>query len=572
MSHKRLCKITSSSVLLVLFIVLMGCSGEGGYIKTTAEDKFEVGKDEQRPNIVVIVADDLGMADIGAFGSEIPTPNIDALAKSGVQLTNFHTAPTCSPTRAMLLSGTDNHQAGIGAMKEFMGSSARYLLDKPGYEGYLNNRVATLPEVMADAGYETLMVGKWHLGYKEDQVPSARGFQRSFALLEGGGGHFDDFSNMPFAKKATYLENGKPATLPQNFYSSPFYTNKMAQYIDERDSTKPFLSYLAYTAPHWPLQAPDASIAKFKGKYDEGYEVLLANRVANQKKMGLIPESTNVPELPKNLKPWASLTAEEQKISARKMEIYAAMVSDLDTAIGDFVSHLKEKGLYDNTIIFFFSDNGTEQNTPESRIYRKFLPKYVEACCDNSYENMGKINSYVMYGPEWARTGSGVHRLYKGSTAQGGINTPAFVHFPKMVNAKKYDGFVSVMDLMPTMIELGNAKHPYSAGNTENNVLPMRGSSMVDMLTSKDGRVHNDDYVMGFELHGGKAIRKGHWKILLLNPPAGTGQWQLYNLANDPAEQIDLSESNPEKLEELKLAWEEYSKAVGVQAIRPLQK
>lgn len=572
MRQKKRLNKTTGSVLLGILLALGGCSQSDNQTNANSSEMKDVNMattGDERPNVVVIVADDLGMADIGAFGSEIPTPNLDALASSGVQLTNFHTAPTCSPTRSMILSGTDNHQAGLGGMAEFMQSSAKYLFEKPGYEGYLNDKVATLPDVMADAGYQTLMVGKWHLGYKPEQWPSSRGFQRSFTILEGGGGHFDDFSMMPFKKKSTYLEDGKPATLPENFYSSPFYTEKMSQYIDERDPTKPFLSYLAYTAPHWPLQAPEASIAKFKGKYDEGYEVLFANRVAKQKELGLIPESAEVPPLPKNLKPWASLTAQEKKISAKKMEIYAAMVSDLDTAIGDFVTYLKEEGLYDNTIIFFMSDNGAESSTPDSRIYKKFLPKFVERCCDNSYENMGKINSYVMYGAEWARAGSGLHRLYKGATAQGGINTPAFVHFPKMAKAKRYDGFVSVMDIMPTALELGQATHPYSPNNAENKFVPMRGASMVSMLSGKADSVHGDDYVIGFELHGGKALRKGDWKILSLNPPAGTGSWQLYNLAEDPAELNDLSAKHPEKVEELKVEWQKYAQEVGVQTILP---
>jgi arylsulfatase len=566
MRLKRLYKISTSTVILSLFFVLGGCSTE---VTDVADNKSLESKIDDRPNIVIIVADDLGMADLGVFGSEIATPNLDALANAGVKLTNFHTAATCSPTRAMLLSGTDNHVAGLGAMDEVMQAFAGYLLDKPGYEGYLNNSVATLPDVMADADYQTLMAGKWHIGKKAGQTPAARGFQRSFALLDGGAGHLDDSPNLPSNKKANYVEDDKPASLPENFYSSPFYTSKMKQYLNERDKSKPFMSYVSYTAPHWPLQAPEASIAKYKGKYDEGYEALLAGRLERQKELGLVAKSTQVPPLPRNIRPWASLTAEEKKISSKQMEIYAAMVSDLDTAIGDLVTYLKDEGEYDNTIIFFMSDNGTEANTPNSPTYRHFLSEYVVRCCDNSYENMGKANSYVMYGPEWARAGSGVKRLYKGATTQGGIQTPAFVHFPKMVKPKQYDGIVSVMDIMPTILDIANAKHPNSLANEQNKFVPMRGESMLSMLTGKSANVHNDEYTLGSELHGNKAMRKGDWKLLSIGRPAGSGQWGLYNLADDPAELVDVSASHPEKVAELKLAWQQYAEEVGVQAMRP---
>ncbi|MEP4892274.1 MAG: arylsulfatase [Aliiglaciecola sp.] len=568
MIHKRL-MINKVCVMLGLFMLLSGCSVDSN--SSNKHSKID-SKAEQRPNVVIIVADDLGFTDLGVYGGEIATPNIDALANAGVMMTDFHTAATCSPTRAMLLSGTDNHIAGVGAMDEVMQTFAPYLLGKPGYEGYLNNSVATLPEVMSAADYQTYMVGKWHLGKKEGLMPKARGFQRSFALMEGGAGHLDDRPILPSNKKSTYMEDDKAASLPENFYSSPFFTNKMKQYISERDKSKPFLSYMAYTAPHFPLQAPDSSIAKFKGKYDEGYEALAQTRLQRQKELGLIAKTTELPPLPRNIKPWASLTAEEKKISAKKMEIYAAMVSDLDSAIGDLVTYLKDEEVYDNTVIFFMSDNGAEANTPNSPAYRSFLNAFVASCCDNSYENMGKANSYVMYGPPWARAVSGVNRLYKGSTAQGGINTPAFVHFPKMIKPRQYDGIVSVMDIMPTILDFANAQHPNSAANEQNKFAPMLGESMLSMLTGQSANVHDKDYVLGAELHGNKAIRKGDWKLLSIGRPAGNGQWGLYNLADDPAELNDVSANYPEKVAELKLAWEQYAKEMGVQKMRPFKR
>lgn len=576
----------SSVQLTKLFVLLISCTliscSEAPNNKTAQqadtqhvnENNITVANntEDNRPNIVLIVADDLGYADLGAFGAEIDTPNLDALANKGMKLTNFYTAPTCSPTRSMLMSGTDNHLAGLGSMAEFMRARAPYLLDKPGYQGYLNHRVASFPEVMSTAGYQTLMVGKWHLGKEKSQRPAARGFQRSFSLLDGGSGHFNNMSIFPPAKYATYLENDQPVTLPDDFYSTTFYTEKMRQYITQRDKSKPFISYLSYTAPHWPLQAPEQSIAKYKGKYDAGYEVLLANRIEKQKELGLIPKSTQVPRLPDHIKPWHTLTDDEKKYSARKMEIYAAMVSDLDHSVGTLINDLKSQGLYDNTIIFFMSDNGAEYSTYNSPKYAHFLKKLVATCCDNSLNNMGKANSYVMYGAAWARAGSGLNRFYKGTTSEGGIHTPAFIHFPKMIKANSsYKGFTSVMDFMPTFLDIANIQHPAVDNNGDEDLLPMRGESMLGMLQGLTDEVHQKDYAMGWELFGDKSIRRGDWKLVLINPPLGSGQWALYNLAEDPAEQHDLSLHNTNEFKQMQLAWQHYVNEVGVQPLQPRQ-
>lgn len=496
--------------------------------------------DARRPNVLLVVADDLGYTDLGSFGGEIATPNLDALAKSGLRLTQFYTAATCSPTRAMLMTGVDHHQVGLGAMEESLAPNQR---GKPGYEGYLNDRAAFLPNAFAKAGYRTMMSGKWHLGHDEAHSPAAKGFHQSFALLDGGAGHLSDLGIA--SMHAAFRENGKPASLPDDFYSSQFYTDKMIDYIESgRDSGKPFFGYLAYTAPHWPLQAPEASIAKYKDRYAMGYDQLHQQRVKNAKALGVAPDNaTTAPRQP-GRKAWQELSAEEQKNEQRTMEIYAAMVDDMDQHFGRLVNYLKSIGELDNTIIFFMSDNGAEGASLD-REY-KFFKQHVKQCCDNSYENMGKADSYVLQGPNWARASVGPARNYKGSVSDGGIRAPAFVWYAGMENAKSIsDQFVTVKDVLPTLLGLVDAPLP------SDRELPLEGHSFLTDPATAD---------MGWELFGGKAYRQGNWKLVHRSPMQGGRGWQLYNLEQDPLEKFDLSEKQPEKLQAMMKLWKKYEK------------
>ena len=311
----------------------------------------------RRPNLVLIVADDLGWSDIGAFGGEIPTPNLDALAAGGMMLTQFYANQSCSPTRAMLMSGTDAHVAGLAVMgAPRQGPQA----GAPGYEGFLNFRVASMADLLKDAGYHTYMTGKWHLGRTVETGPNARGFERSFASLDGAA-HLGSLS-WGGPGRAPYREGGGGiVNVVDDFYSTRAYTEKMIEYIEtDRGDDKPFFAWLAYTAPHWPLQAPEESIAKFEGWYDAGYDALHARRIERAKELDLIPEDF-VAEGPVDGEPrWNELTDEERRVRARYMEIYAAMVNDLDRYVGEFIDYIDEIGELDNTFIMFMSDNGAE--------------------------------------------------------------------------------------------------------------------------------------------------------------------------------------------------------------------
>ena len=549
-----------SVIVATLLCSLAACSGT---------DSGSSGSEDSRPNILLIVVDDLAFNDLGLLGSEIRTPNMDALAREGVFLTNFHVSPNCSPTRAMLFSGVDTHNAGLGNMLEDMASNQ---VGNPGYEGYLNFQVAALSELFLEAGYNTYMAGKWHLGVTRETSPAARGFERSFAPLQGGAGAFGNMLPMVGPGKALYRVNGEQLdTLPEDFYSTKFYTELMQEYISaDLDGGKPFFAYLSYTSPHWPLQAPQESIARYKGVYDAGYDALAEQRLQNLKDRGLV--GADVEPFPRLLdeRPWDELSPEEQRYQAKIMEIYAAMVDDVDVYIGRMIDYLKEIGEYENTVIFFMSDNGPEGHAMEHSFVE--AAEWAEVCCDNSYENIGNADSYVWLGPNWARAGNTPLRMFKGYTSQGGVRAPAFFHYPRvMQRAVMNDSIVTVKDVMPTLLELAGIEHPGAGTFQGREVIAMEGRSVVPVLTGACASIREPGDFMGWELFGKQAIRQGDWKILYVPsvpsrderlPVLKPGQWQLYNLAEDPAEMNDLAHSNPEKLREMLALWEQYTQEI----------
>ncbi|MBL8649853.1 MAG: arylsulfatase [Sphingopyxis sp.] len=512
---------------------------------------------ERRPNFLIIVADDLGYSDLGAFGGEIRTPNLDTLALAGIRLAGFHTAPTCSPTRSMLLSGTDNHVAGLGTMAEMIRPNQK---DKPGYEGYLRTDVATLAERLAAGGYATLFSGKWHLGLTPERDPHARGFQRSFALLQGGHNHF----GTDVGTTATYTEQGKPLTkLPADFYSSDHFATRLIDFLGEREgqgAAQPFFAYLAFTAPHWPLQAHPDDIARYKGRYDEGFDILRARRLARQQALGILAADV-APHTPRNRDgSWDSLTAEQQRTAARNMEIYAAMVDRMDQNVGRVVEALRASGELDDTIILFLADNGAEALDVETTGAEMLAERLKGA--DNGLTNRGAASSYVTYGAGWAQAATAPSWLTKGYQSEGGTRAVAFISGAGIARRAGADTqFLSVADVAPTFLELaGVDSRTVDVGGRA--VRPITGRSWTRWLHSPAARVYGASDGFGAELFGSRAYRQGNWKITDI----GDGRWRLFDIARDPGETRDLSLVEPEKREQFAEAWLRYSREVGVVA------
>ncbi|CAK7199488.1 hypothetical protein SEUCBS139899_002168 [Sporothrix eucalyptigena] len=550
----------------------------------------------KRPNFLLIVADDLGYSDVGCFGSEIRTPNIDRIAREGIQFTDFHAAAACSPTRSMLMSGTDNHLAGVGVMSE-QRSNDYERWNKRGHEGYLNHDVAALPELLQDAGYATFMSGKWHLGLKPENGPSQRGFDRSFALLPGCTNHFgfepqfdkpmDFFTRIP----VLYVEDGKRKVFEANkgneydtgFYSSEYYASNLVKYFEERtdeQKEKPFFAYLPFSAPHWPLQCSKADRERYKGRYNAGPSVLREERLVNLKKLGLVGEDVVPhPVIPEDTAhvhhaEWEDLTDAERAKSARAMECFAGMVDNMDQNIGRVMDYLEKTGELDNTVVLFMSDNGAEGAVFESYpLMGRDLMGVLHRYYNNQLDNIGNHDSFVWYGPRWAQAATAPSRLYKMYSTEGGIRVPMVVRYPPAWPANKIvPAFATVMDIVPTFLAMAGVTHPASNKSKGiykgREVYPVRGTSWVPFLENGAAggidAIHGDDEFTGWELFGRAALRKGTWKIVNMPEDAfGKNRWELFDLSVDPGETNDLAESQPEKLSELLKAWDQYIMETG---------
>ncbi|NOY49920.1 MAG: arylsulfatase [Chlorobi bacterium] len=543
------CRLPKYALYVFLTVLLIG-------IYISCSERGNKKENSKRANIVLIVADDLGYGDIGCYGGEIETPNIDALATKGIRFSSFHTAPMCAPTRAMLLSGNDNHIAGMGGQgtvtKEF------------GYEGRLTNRIATIPELLRDAGYHTYMAGKWHLGKEPESNPHKKGFEHSFALLDGAGNHYTNQSALKDGL-SDYTEDGDPTSWTDGNYSTDFYTDKLIGYIDtNKDDGRPFFAYVAYTSPHWPLQVDKKYWAKYKGLYDDGYENLKERRLNSLKRMGIIPTNATLPPSHEEVRPWDSLSADEKVREARKMELYAGMVDNLDYNIGRLIEHLKKIGKYNNTLFVFMSDNGAAHRDFLHNESYSSLKEYY----NDDYDNMGNADSYISYGPQWAEAGSSPFRYFKDYATEGGINTTMIISGPQVKKENEiHHGFTSLLDLAPTFYEVADVTYPESYKGHK--VYPLRGSSLIPFLSGETDSIHPSDYIFAIEHYGNAMLRKGNWKITNYIRPFDINNFALFDLSSDIGEQIDLKESEPEKYQELLGLWKKFSEEVKIQLPAP---
>ena len=484
------------------------------------------------------------------------------------------------------MTGTDHHIAGLGNLIELTSQqggkySTAPQRGMPGYEGYLNSKVATLPEILKDHGYHTMMSGKWHLGLKPERSPQARGFERSLALLPGSSNHFGyepEEKVLPRFLEMTTIalhmeDDHYLKELPEDWYSSNGYGDRILQYLKEwkeRDDDLPFFAYYPFSAPHWPLQAPKEYIDRYRGVYDDGPETLRQKRLANLVKLGMIaPDTKAHPIVADEVTGWDEMSEHERKLSCKAMETYAGMVECLDHNIGRVVNYLEDIGELDNTYIMFMSDNGAEGAAYEAYpMIRGPLMEYLATHFNNSAENIGAKDSFVWYGPRWAQAATAPSRLYKAYNTEGGVRVPCITRYPGFRSHEVADAFSTVMDIAPTILEMAGITHP-APHYQGREIVPMRGKSMLPWLTGTEGRIHEQDFIYGWEFCGRGAIRKGNWKADFIPKPKGTEQWQLYDLSKDPGEIEDLADEYPEKLKELLKHWGDYVEDCGVIPLQP---
>lgn len=532
-----------------------------------------------RPNIILIMADDMGYSDLGCYGSEINTPNIDALAKGGVRFTQFYNTARCCPTRASLLTGLYPHQAGIGHMMDDKG------LD--GYRGELSRDSVTIAEALKPAGYRTYMAGKWHVTKKvnpegaQDKAnwPLQRGFDRFYGTIHGAGSFYDPNSLTRDNELISAYADAEYQ--PKEFYYTDAIADNASRFVadharDHKD--KPFFMYVAMTAPHWPMHAKPEDIAKYNGKYDAGYDAIRAARVEKMKKLGLLPEGWKVAEQ----KGGAWSDVENREFEIRCMEVFAAMIDSMDQAIGRLVAELKEKGQYDNTLILFFQDNGgcaetmgrkspfmprADKPTLPAMAATDLQPDMIPKQTRDGYPMRqgygvlpGPADTFIGYGEAWANVSNTPFREYKHWVHEGGISTPLVAHWPKGIPAARHHALepqpAHLIDLMATCVDLAGAAYP--AEHAGQKITPMEGVSLKPALAGQG--VGRKEPIF-FEHEGNRAVRDGQWKLVA---KGAQGTWELYDMAADRTEQNDLAASQPERVKTMSAQWETWAKRAQV--------
>ena len=481
---------------------------------------------QEHPNIILILVDDMGYSDLGCMGSEIRTPNLDLLARKGVLFTHFYNTSRSCPSRASLLTGMYQHKAGIGLMDWNVGT--------PAYQGFLNDKCVTIAEVLQQSGYRTILAGKWHVGREKSQWPMERGFERFYGIPNGGGLYFypSKFLDRPIYRNEKII---KPDSA--TFYSTDNFTTEAIGFMQEaKNESKPFFVYLPYIAPHFPLQAKQVDIDKYKGVYDKGYEYIRNKRFKKQKRLGILAKEQELSPIKVE---WDNENCQRE---ALKMEVYAAQMDCLDQNIGRLVDYLKDSKQLDNTVIFFLSDNGgTNEETNRS-------PE-VE---------IGGADSFVSYG-KWANVSNTPYCKYKKFEHEGGIITPLIVHWPRGLKTSR--GIMSeplhIIDLLPTCLEVAKVDYPHFYEQKQ--ILPHDGISFLDHLKGLNPENNRELF---WEHMGNKAVRVGDWKLV----KAHGRDWELYDLAKDPTELNDLSARNLPKVDELKLKWKKWAVEYGVRS------
>ena len=518
------------------------------------------------PNIVLLLADDLGFSDLASYGSEINTPNLSTLARQGVQFSNFHVAANCAPTRAMLMTGVNNHRAGVGNIIEMIPDE---FLDSPAYQGTLSTNTVTVATLLRDAGYHTYMAGKWHLGHSPKLLPSARGYERTVALADSGADNWEQKPYLPIYEQANWFADGERFELPDDFYSSRFLVDKIIEFIDSNSGSKaPFFAYLPFQAVHIPVQAPQSFIDRYDGKYDEGWEVLRSRRHKAAQALGLVPENSAMEPMA-STESWQNLEPKTKRYQAKRMAVYAAMVEAMDFHIGRLIQHLKDTGRYKNTIFIFASDNGSEGSEGSGAgVEPVAMNNLMLSLMDynDDYETLGLKGSYGTIGPNFASAAASPLGYYKFYVGEGGLRVPLIIAGePLTLSAPNsiIDAFSYATDIVPTILQLTGTANPAGRYNGRA-VEPIVGRSVVPLLQGRAQRIYGDDDAVGYELNGHRALFLGDHKIVYNRPPIGDGIWHLYNIAIDPGETEDLKEQQPQRFARMQSLYEQFVVEHGV--------
>ncbi|MCG6186302.1 arylsulfatase [Maribellus maritimus] len=509
-----------------------------------------------KPNIILILSDDMGYSDPGCFGGEVETPNLDALANKGLRLTQFYNGARCCPTRASLMTGCYPHQTGIGHMTNTPADFAQHDLGIPEYRGFLNKNCVTIAEVLKEAGYTTLMTGKWHLGISDkSKWPLQRGFDKFYGLIPGA----SNFFKPVYPRGITYM-NDTVSVSDDDFYTTDAFTDYAIQFIDEaktENSKKPFFLYLAYTAPHWPLNAPRKVVEKYKGKYMEGWTKLREARYERMQEMGIIDEKWDLS--PQDWRDWNTLSEEKKIEMDLRRAIYSAMIDQMDQNIGKLVSHLKDQNILDNTLIIFLNDNG--------------------ACAEGGELGGGpaeqldtKEGYFLSYGGAWANASNTPYREYKHWVHEGGIGTPFIAHWPKVIPKENEGRIVSeygfLPDLMATFVDVAQTTYPEEYRG--NRIVPTSGKSLVPLLKGENKPIHTEPIF--WEHEGNKAVRLGKYKLVSKWNKERETEWELYDLETDRSEMHNIASQQPEKVNEMEKMYEEWAQANHVLAWNKIQK
>jgi len=543
------------SGLLALITPFTVSAQETGAVADTAS------LENTRPNIVFILADDLGYTDIAPYGSEVNTPTLSALAERGISFTNYHTAANCAPARAMLLTGVDNHLAGVPNIPEMLAPEQRVHAH---YQGVLGDNVVTVATLLEDSGYHTYMAGKWHLGMASDKLPSRRGFERTVAMADSGADHWEQKPYLPIYETANWFADGERYQLPEDFYSSRFLVDKTIEFIDSNlGDGEPFFAYIPFMAVHIPVQAPQENIDHYMGTYNAGWDVLREQRYERAADLGIVPQGVDNVRM-STTGNWDELSSERKRYEAKRMAVYAGMIEAMDFNIGRLVEYLKERGEYDNTLFIFTSDNGSEGSGPAdpTAFPTRLGPSQIGYHLD--YDRLGLKGSYNTISPSFASASVSPLAYYKFYTGEGGMRVPLIIAGESLPRKQELNrAFAWATDITPTILSLAGVEQPgerYAGRPIE----PIIGRDLSPLLSDKAQRVYSEEDAVGYELTGHAALFQGDYKIVVNQAPVGDGQWRLYDIASDPGETNDLSSAMPGRFQHMLSRYEQYRRDNGV--------